>query len=178
MFAEEEGRHGYCENTVSPLAVLEWMPHSRHLGMLVARLMEGLFTHISALCTNLEENVLFFSLVYSVFCLWECPESRKRYNQDDQIHIQKWGKIQQKVTLPSHLKEKEDNIWLNFGVFKSFIQNPFDYWLQCCRAAVFLQLMRNCCCLLCLCIVRWSGHGYPFLCCVLFHSYLDLLVSQ
>jgi len=60
MFAEEEGRHGYCENTVSPLAVLEWMPHSRHLGMLVARLMEGLFTHISALCTNLEENVLFF----------------------------------------------------------------------------------------------------------------------
>ena len=62
MLAEEEGRHGYCENTVSPLAVLEWMSHSRHLGMLVAGLMEGLFTHISALCTNLEENVLFFFL--------------------------------------------------------------------------------------------------------------------
>lgn len=79
MFAEEEGRHGYCENAVSPLTVLKWTPHFRYLGMLVAGLMEGLFTHISAVCTNLEENVLFFFLVYSIFCLWECPESRKKY---------------------------------------------------------------------------------------------------
>lgn len=89
MFAEEEGRHGYCENAVSPLAVIKWTPHSRYLGMLVAGFMEELFTHISAVRTNLEENVLFFSWFTLFFVCGSVLKAGKDTNQDDQIQIQK-----------------------------------------------------------------------------------------